>query len=454
LAVHPADFTSHHSFFCLISLRLTAFASGMRQPREFKSTYPACYVCSSKVVFKRGIFDNATSALFIDWMKRCAAFCGVSVPEPTLNPCGYRLLAVVHDPNSFSDDDLLIAYRNLYGPGRLALLMRKLHAGGEEATRARRYLRYGVGRIDVFQQLLKQGFTTRYNFVHGLDGTIWSSRYSSIMLADDDAAIRVAAVTLTIMAEDAAGDAVPTDSPAQVPATPPTSDPPVDRSTQLLPPVPDLTADPARLANALTARRNDPSSLSQLRRRRSPDPCDTPPPPDPEDGAQPPWQPVSYTPDQPHFDGTPATDIHTQPLVKWSGYWRAKAGDKHALKQLERYFPPTAEYTSLERYSATKDLVRWSLDHPQDDPQLAPPAKLLLIAGGLVLDFFASIQDLRYFSSLTRRGYGRVVHVPTVFEELVTKAGKPIDRAERAHSLGIRTKYGQELHMLLRPGRN
>jgi len=421
----------------------------MRQPREFKKEYPACYVCSSKVVYKRGIFDKPTTRMFLDWMERCAAFCGVSVPEATPNRFGYRLLVVVHDPATFSDDALSLAYGYLYGPVRLSMLLRGLAAGGEQAAAARRYLRYGVGRIDVFQQLLKQGFTTRYNFAHKRKGTLWQERYSSIMLADDDAAIRVAAVTLTIMAEDAAGRSIPQPNEDQQQTV-------FDAAIVALA---SSTADIDATHHQATATPATHGSERQSSHSASPDHKETGDRAAHSSSAgqnpeKPDWQPVIYAPDKLHDDGLPLTEEHERPLTMGSVWWRAQAGDKQALKQLERYFPPTAQYTTLQRYEATKDLVRWILENPEGDPRLALPEEMLLIAADLVMGFFETIRDLRYYSELTRRGYGRVMHVPSVFAELVTKAGQRIERAKRAHTLGIRTTYGQELHMLLRPLRH
>jgi hypothetical protein len=118
---------------------------------------------------------------------------------------------------------------------------------------------------------------------------------------------------------------------------------------------------------------------------------------------------------------------------------------------MARYFPPTAEYTTLQRYEATKQYVRWLVENPEGDPQLALPPDWLMVATGLVMDFFAEVRDIRYYSALTRSGYGRVLHVPSVLQELVTKRGLRIARAKKAHSLEITTKHGERLQMLLRP---
>jgi hypothetical protein len=91
------------------------------------------------------------------------------------------------------------------------------------------------------------------------------------------------------------------------------------------------------------------------------------------------------------------------------------------------------------------------VENPEGDPKLALPPEWLMVAAGLVMDFFNGVRDIRYYSTLTRTGYGRVVHVPSVLAELVTKRGLRIERAKRAHSLEITTKDGERLQMLLRP---
>jgi hypothetical protein len=478
----------------------------MRLPREFKPQFPACYLCSCKVVFSRGIFDNPTTKLFHDWMERCAAFCGVSVPEATLDRKGYSLLAVVHDPATLSDAHLLRAYGHLYGPVLKARLCRRLLAGGEEEQQALRHLRYGAGRIDVFQQLVKQGFTTRYNYAHRRKGTLWQGRYDSILLPEDDAAIRVAAVTLTIMAEDAATGAEMLAELAAAAiaakkahkAKTGEEELDVDEMVEMVAAAnntaagmaSDEGAEPGQAAGDESPADTDAAAAEQSYSDESQadtededaaeqDASDDAQA-DTDDGEQadveaddaekadvaeadveaagagqsgrkPKWKPVSYKPTKRHVDGLPPSKQPDKHLAIWSNWGRAQAGNKWALKEMARYFPPTAEYTTLQRYEATKQYVRWLVENPEGDPQLALPPEWLMVATGLVMDFFAGVRDIRYYSALTRSGYGRVLHVPSVLQELVTKRGLRIARAKKAHSLEITTKHGERLQMLLRP---
>jgi hypothetical protein len=472
----------------------------MRMPREFKPGFPACYLCSSKVVYSRGVFDEATSNLFYDWMERCAAFCGVSVPEAFLDRQGYSLLAVVHDPASISDAYLLRAYGYLYGPVLQARLCGKLLAGGEAEEQALRQLRHGVGRIDVFQQMLKQGFTTRYNYAHKRTGTLWQGRYESTLLPEDEAAIRVSAVTLTIMAEDAAADAemvnelaaaviaakkahearagaepLDVDELAQMVAaatsTPTGAAPAADAS-----PAQSATDDPqadADCASPEQATTDDSQADAEAPEHSASDESqvdtdgveaagaeaveadsaetDTVEANAERSSSESGWRPVRYKPKVRHVDGLPPTKKRGKQKMAWSHWGRAQAGNKWALQQIARYFPPTDEYTTLQRYEATKQYVRWLVENPEGDPKLALPPEWLMVAAGLVMDFFNGVRDIRYYSTLTRTGYGRVVHVPSVLAELVTKRGLRIERAKRAHSLEITTKDGERLQMLLRP---
>jgi hypothetical protein len=455
-------------------------------PREFKPGFPACYLCSSKVVYSRGVFDQATSNLFYDWMERCAAFCGVSVPEAFLDRQGYSLLAVVHDPASISDADLLRAYGYLYGPVLQARLCGKLLAGGEAEQQALGQLRHGVGRIDVFQQMLKQGFTTRYNYAHKRKGTLWQGRYESTLLPEDEAAIRVSAVTLTIMAEDAAADAelvnelaaaviaakkaheakagdepLDVDELAQMVAaatSKPTGAAPAAYASPAQSATDDSQADTAAAAQSATddsqadtaaAEHND-SDDSQVDMADA-DEEDTDETDAERSSSESGWRPVRYKPKVLHVDGLPPTKNRGKQKMAWSHWGRAQAGNKWALQQIARYFSPTDEYTTLQRYEATKQYVRWLVENPEGDPKLALPPEWLMVAAGLVMDFFAGLRDVRYYSMLTRSGYGRVVHVPSVLAELVTKRGLRIARAKRAHSLEITTKDGERLQMLLRP---
>ncbi len=424
-------------------LRITALALGMRPPREFSTNFPVCYMCSCDVVYKRGIFDAPTSVMFLNWLYICADFCGVSVPERPLTRCGYRMLVVVHDPTTFSDEQLLEAYGHMYGLHLLARMVDQLNAGGALALDARRRLRYGLGRIDVFQQLLKQGMTARYNKAHKRKGTLWQERYNSMMLPSDDAAVRVSAVTLTIMAEDEAGEPMPRKlQQAKAAAKAGES---VTEEHDVAAVKADDVAPPTVMTGEQDAARADATITVSTDRGQADAAA-----PELADGAAP--ATAGAPAFELHDDGLPLTAKHDKSLDCWTGYWRAQIGDSRALRELARYFPPTEEYTTLERFEATKELVRWMMDNPRGNPQTALPARVLMIACGLVLDFFMTLRDLCYFSDLARGGYGRVVNLPSVFEGLFDGRGEPIERAKQAHKLKIHTKCGQQLMMLLRPG--
>jgi hypothetical protein len=390
------------------------------------------------------VFDEPVTTMFHDWMYRCAAFCGVDIPEVVMDPCGYKLAAVVNDPANFTDETLLEAYGYLYGPKRKALMQQALDAGGDDAERARRYIRYGVGRIDVFQQILKQGFTARYNYATGHRGTLWQGRYSSILLAEDDAAVRVAAVTLTLMSEERTGGTIPVIEPEE------SASPTLDGNAA------SNDNEDASLQSAANSTDSDAGDDSNIQDQSLQSQVEAEDRPAANSSnlqapAKQEWKPVAYVTDKPQVDGLPRDEKWGRILPSWSAWWRAQSGDSLAIWHLERYFPATDEYTTLERYAATKELVRWMLDHPEGEQQPGVAESLLSVAAGLVMDYFETAQDLRYYSELTRRGYGRALHTQGVLAELVTRRGKQIERGKRAHALGIHIKSGHELHLLLRP---
>jgi len=112
-----------------------------------------------------------------------------------------HLLARISPIDSLPDQELLKRYQNYYGDDKvpqstysLKELESILSAGGSEAEVARQRIISRMGDLSAFMRELKQRFTLWYNHKHENQGTIWASRYKSLIVENaPESLTRVAA---------------------------------------------------------------------------------------------------------------------------------------------------------------------------------------------------------------------------------------------------------------------
>jgi hypothetical protein len=100
-----------------------------------------------------------------------------------------HLLARVPPIDSLPDQELLKRYRDYYGVDKVPKstytvqeLENILSAGGSDAEIARQRILSRMGDLPAFMRELKQRFTIWYNHKHDNQGTIWASRYKSLIV--------------------------------------------------------------------------------------------------------------------------------------------------------------------------------------------------------------------------------------------------------------------------------
>lgn len=104
------------------------------------------------------------------------------------------------------DEELLERYRILYPkPNKfqakgIADYERELKCGGETAEAARRELLERMGDLSKFMQLLKQRFSIWYNKTRGRQGTLWGSRFKSVLVEDSPDVLKIVAAYIDLNA--------------------------------------------------------------------------------------------------------------------------------------------------------------------------------------------------------------------------------------------------------------
>ena len=166
----------------------------MRNAR-IKGVGRSYYHCMSRVVHRQFLMDDKEKEQFLRLMRRLEGFCDVRVLTYALMDNHFHiLLEVPAREESIDDEELFRRMAFLYGPERIAALRRELErwrAVGREDLAERckgRYL-YRMHDVSEFMKTLKQRCTQGYNHRHGQSGTLWESRFKSVLVEDSQGAL-------------------------------------------------------------------------------------------------------------------------------------------------------------------------------------------------------------------------------------------------------------------------
>jgi putative transposase len=162
----------------------------------------AAYHLVSRVVDRRLVLGEAEREKFVALTKALATFCGVDVYSWCIMGNHFHLLAEIQpgDPAALPDDAFLARLRALWSPAR----MREFQAFWDKAASpdARRALRAPheklMGSLPAFMQALKQRFTVWFNRKHERAGTLWESRYKSVIVDPEPSVLRVLAAYIDL----------------------------------------------------------------------------------------------------------------------------------------------------------------------------------------------------------------------------------------------------------------
>jgi hypothetical protein len=167
----------------------------------------AVYHVISRTAFKSFVLGDDEKRVFISLMRKQAAFCGVTVLAHCVMSNHFHLLVQVPHENEISDEELARRYRLLYGGVHRSLraiapdeLVALFASGGEEAGHWRRRLRVRMGNLSVFAGELKHRFSIWYNQRHGNAGSVWSSRFKSLLVEDSSKAMATVAAYIDLNA--------------------------------------------------------------------------------------------------------------------------------------------------------------------------------------------------------------------------------------------------------------
>jgi len=178
----------------------------MHRPRLLGWKDSNCYHVISRTAGRSFLFDPAEREMFGAMLNKSARFCGVQVLTWCCLSNHFHLL--IRIDNTAADalrqrlrsdfGTFLRHLRILYSAPKvkeIAAEIAELRKAGHNATADASVERYlsRIGDLSVFVKELKQRYSIWFNAHHDRDGTLWSSRFRSVLVENTTDALRTVA---------------------------------------------------------------------------------------------------------------------------------------------------------------------------------------------------------------------------------------------------------------------
>jgi putative transposase len=167
---------------------------------------PAYYHCVSRVVDRRVIFHAAEKEVFRSILRKLERFSGVRVVTYCLMGNHFHLLLEVPDKESMpklTAEELLELLPLLYDEIAVETVAKEMEAARRSGNASwerdilARYERRR-GDLSVFVKELKQRISIFYNRNHGRVGTLWESRFRSVLVEGGEEALAAVAAYIDL----------------------------------------------------------------------------------------------------------------------------------------------------------------------------------------------------------------------------------------------------------------
>ncbi|HBR95064.1 MAG TPA: hypothetical protein DEA90_12965 [Opitutae bacterium] len=161
----------------------------MNRRRLIISETTTAYHLICRTAYQAYLFGDQEKEVFVRLLQQQARFAGIEVLAYCIMSNHVHLLARISPIDSLPDAELLRRYRDYYGDVKVPQstysveeLQSLLRSGGPDAEAARQRVLSRMGDLSAFMRELKQRFTLWYNHKHDNQGTIWASRYKSLIV--------------------------------------------------------------------------------------------------------------------------------------------------------------------------------------------------------------------------------------------------------------------------------
>lgn len=164
------------------------------------------YHVTTRCVDKDFKFKDADKAAIVDEMRRLSVFCGAEVCTYAVMSNHLHLLIHMLPKAELDDEELLRRIGALYGPQREGETRERwsyLRASGsatdlETLAEEREAFKKRMGDLSNFMKELKQRISRGYNKAHRREGTLWESRFFSVLLEDSVATLQSVAAYIDL----------------------------------------------------------------------------------------------------------------------------------------------------------------------------------------------------------------------------------------------------------------
>lgn len=160
----------------------------------------AKYHCISRVVDKKFVLYRAEKEKFVEFMRLYEEFCGVKVVSYCVMTNHFHLLIEVppRPEGEMGDEEFIERLAKVYSSfyvEQISTWLATARKGNaqDEVTRLKEKFLYRMWDLSEFMKVLKQRFTQWFNKKHKRKGTLWESRFKSVLVQDGHAARVMAA---------------------------------------------------------------------------------------------------------------------------------------------------------------------------------------------------------------------------------------------------------------------
>lgn len=145
---------------------------------------------TSRAVQQRFLFEEAEKEKFTELMEAWADFSGITLLTHCLMNNHFHLFLWVPEPEEVTLEELKRRIRRVWPANKVEQWERfHTHSTAEQKQAMEQALRDRMFDLPAFMRVLKQSFSTWYNRQHDCCGTLWESRYRSMVVKTDQEAL-------------------------------------------------------------------------------------------------------------------------------------------------------------------------------------------------------------------------------------------------------------------------
>jgi putative transposase len=176
----------------------------MRHVR-IKAEGPGYYHCMSRIIERRYVLGPAEKQRLHNLLRSLAAFGGIEILAYCLLSNHFHILAQVPEKREITDSELIERLGHIFQPCRvrqIATQLKDLRDQGMDRAAEAFKARYTYRMYDIseFFKALKQQFSQYYNRRESRRGTLWESRFKSILVEGSEHALLTMAAYIDLNA--------------------------------------------------------------------------------------------------------------------------------------------------------------------------------------------------------------------------------------------------------------